>query len=282
MPRIGVNIFPTDYAIQPVELARAVEERGFESLFVCEHTHIPTNRVTPWPGGGDLPREYAHTHDPFIALTAAAVATERIKLGTAICLVPEHDPINLAKETASLDMISGGRLVLGIGAGWNKEEMGDHGVDFTNRWKVTREHILAVRQLWTKEEAEYHGDFVDIDPTWCYPKPVQDGGIPVLLGAVSDWTAERVIDYCDGWLPNARFGRERIRQVQEEIRAAADRAGRSFDDLERTIFWPAAEEEELTYYFDQGFDRAVFALPAGPPGEVLPLLDAQAKLLQRF
>jgi len=282
VPRIGVNIFPTDYAIQPVELARAVEERGFESLFVCEHTHIPTSRISPWPGGGDLPLEYAHTHDPFIALTAAAVATERIKLGTAICLVPEHDPINLAKETASLDVISGGRVVLGIGAGWNKEEMSDHGVDFNDRWKVTRERILALRQLWNAEEAEYHGDFVDIDSTWCYPKPVQEGGIPVLLGAVSDWAAERVVDYCDGWLPNAKFGHERIRQVQEEIRAASDRTGRSYDDLEQTIFWPAADEAELTYYFEQGFDRAVFALPAGPPEEVLPLLDEQAKLLERF
>ncbi len=282
MPAIGVNMFPTDYAIQPVELARAIEERGFESLWVCEHTHIPTSRETPWPAGGDLPLEYSHTHDPFVALAAAAAATERIKLGTAITLVTEHSPFNLAKSVASLDMISNGRMLLGVGAGWNKEEMADHGVAFQDRWQVTRERVLAVRALWTQEEAEFHGAFVDFDKTWCYPKPVQPGGVPVLLGATSDWSAERVVDYCDGWLPNARFGRETLRRRMEELRAVADRAGRSFEAIQKTVFWPPADAETINDYFEMGFDRAVLSLPPAPADEALPILDEQAKLLEQF
>lgn len=282
MPAIGVNMFPTDYAIQPVELARAIEERGFESFWVCEHTHIPTSRQTPWPAGGDLPLEYSHTHDPFVALAAAAAATERIKLGTAITLVTEHSPFNLAKSVASVDMISNGRMLLGVGAGWNKEEMADHGVAFKDRWQVTRERLLAVRALWTQEEAEFHGAFVDFDKTWCYPKPVQPGGVPVLLGATSDWSAERVVDYCDGWLPNARFGRETLRRRMEELRAVADRAGRSFEAIQKTVFWPPADAETINDYFEMGFDRAVLSLPPAPADEALPILDEQAKLLEQF
>ena len=282
MPAIGVNMFPTDYAIQPVELARAIEERGFESFWVCEHTHIPTSRQTPWPAGGDLPLEYSHTHDPFVALAAAAAATERIKLGTAITLVTEHSPFNLAKSVASVDMISNGRMLLGVGAGWNKEEMADHGVAFKDRWQVTRERLLAVRALWTQEEAEFHGAFVDFDKTWCYPKPVQPGGVPVLLGATSDWSAERVVDYCDGWLPNARFGRQTLRRRMEELRAVADRAGRSFEAIQKTVFWPPADAETINDYFEMGFDRAVLSLPPAPADEALPILDEQAKLLEQF
>ncbi|MDA1077310.1 MAG: TIGR03619 family F420-dependent LLM class oxidoreductase, partial [Proteobacteria bacterium] len=160
-PRFGVNMFPTDKAIQPVQLAQAAEERGFDSLFFPEHTHIPTSRATPFPGGGDLPEMYWRSHDPFVALGACAAATSTIRLGTGICLVIERDPITLAKEIASLDMISNGRLVLGIGAGWNREEMENHGADFKNRWKVVREKVLAMREIWPKDEAEFHGEFVD-------------------------------------------------------------------------------------------------------------------------
>ena len=158
-PQFGITMFPTDYAIQPIELARAVEERGFDSLFFPEHTHIPTARQTPFPGGGDLPEMYWHTHDPFVALGACAAVTSSIRLGTGICLVIERDPITLAKEIASLDMISNGRFVFGIGAGWNREEMENHGADYANRWQVVREKILAMKAIWTEEEAEYHGKF---------------------------------------------------------------------------------------------------------------------------
>src|SRR5580693_4064334 len=206
MATFGAMMFPTDYAIQPVELAQAVEARGLDSLFFPEHTHIPTSRKSPWPGGGDLPTEYWHTHDQFVALTAAAVATKRIKLGTGVCLVIERDPIVLAKEVASLDMISGGRVLFGIGGGWNVEEMENHGANSKKRWKTVREKILAMREIWTKEEAEFHGEIVNFDKIWSYPKPVQPGGPPVLMGSGSKKVFERVADYCDGWLPINRPG----------------------------------------------------------------------------
>src|ERR1700746_2910277 len=171
MALFGAMMFPTDYAIQPVELAKAVEERGLDSLFFPEHTHIPISRRTPFPGGGELPMEYSHTHDLFVALTAAAVVTKRIKLGTGICLVIEHDPIVLAKQIASLDRLSNGRFLFGIGGGWNLEEMSDHGTDPSTRWALLRERIEAMKQIWTQDQAEYHGKFVNFDAMWSWPKP---------------------------------------------------------------------------------------------------------------
>lgn len=166
MPSFGAMIFPTDTTMTPVDLARNVESRGLDSLWFPEHTHIPVSRKTPFPGGGDLPEWYWHAHDPFVALSAAAAVTERIKVGTGICLVIERDPITLAKECASLDVISNGRFILGIGAGWNQEEMENHGADYRNRWKIVREKVLAMKQIWTQDEAEFHGEFVDFDPIW--------------------------------------------------------------------------------------------------------------------
>ncbi len=218
MPRFGVVMFPTDYAIQPVELARAVEERGLDSLYFPEHTHIPTSRRTPFPGGTELPKEYAHTHDPFVALAAAAAVTSRIRLCTGICLVPQHDPIVLAKTIASLDVVSNGRFVFGIGAGWNAEEMEHHGTKYDTRWKVLRERVLAMKQIWSEEAAEFHGEFVDFDPIWSWPKPVQPGGPPILLGASSRWGFARVAEFCDGWLPIAG-----MRDMSQRPGAAAQR-----------------------------------------------------------
>ena len=166
MTEFGALMFPTDYAIRPAALAKAIEERGMDSLFFPEHTHIPVSRKTPFPGGGELPKEYSNTYDPFVALASCAAVTERIKLGTGICLVVERDTITLAKEISTLDRISNGRFILGIGAGWNAEEMENHGIEFKNRWKVVREKTLAMKELWTKDEAEFHGDFVDFDPVW--------------------------------------------------------------------------------------------------------------------
>jgi probable F420-dependent oxidoreductase len=204
MTDFGVSMFPTDYAIQPVELAVAAEQRGFESLFFPEHTHIPTSRRTPYPGGGELPKEYSHTHDPFVALGAAAAATKRIKLAPGVCLVVERDPIVLAKEVASLDMISNGRVIFGIGGGWNVEEMENHGVSAKGRWKLVREKVLAMRAIWTKDAAEFHGQYVKFDPIWSWPKPVQKGGPPIILGSQSARVFERVVEYCDGWMPIRR------------------------------------------------------------------------------
>src|SRR6266542_2814298 len=201
MMKYALTMFPTDDAIRPDELARAAEERGFESLFFPEHTHIPCSRKTPYPAGGDLPREYYRTHDPFVALALAAGATKKIKLATGICLVIERDPIVLTKEVASLDYLSNGRAILGIGAGWNVEEMANHGTEFKSRWQVLRERIEAMKAMWQNEQAEYHGRFVSFDPVFSFPKPVQTPHPPVLLGGHGPKALERVVRYCDGWMP---------------------------------------------------------------------------------
>src|SRR5881398_3208480 len=188
----GVVMFPTEYAMAPDDLARALEERGFESVWFPEHTHIPASRRSPWPGGGELPRDYWSSYDPFVALMAAGAATKRLKLGTGICLVIERDPITTAKEVATLDLLSGGRVLFGIGGGWNREEMENHGTDPTRRFAVMRERMLAMREIWTKDEAEYHGTFVDFDPIWSWPKPVQRPHPPVLVAGNGAGTLERV------------------------------------------------------------------------------------------
>ena len=200
--KFGVAIFPTDYAISMTELGPAVEERGFESLWVAEHSHIPAGRHSAWPSGGELPKQYWHTLDPFIALTAAALSTTRLLVGTGICLVIEHDPIDIAKQVASVDQISGGRFLFGIGGGWNREEMADHGTEFGNRWKLLRERIEAMKAIWTEEEAEYHGTMVDFGPMWAWPKPLQRPHPPIILGGNGPNTLKRVVSYADGWMPN--------------------------------------------------------------------------------
>ncbi len=281
MATFGVMMFPTDYAIQPAELARAVEERGLDSLFFPEHTHIPTSRKSPFPGGGELPTEYSHTHDQFVALTAAAVVTKRIKLGTGICLVIERDPILLAKEAASLDMISGGRLILGIGGGWNAEEMENHGTNFKRRWKVLRERVLAMREIWSKEAAEFHGEFVNFDPIWSYPKPVQAGGPPILLGSEAKRAPERVVDYCDGWMPINRRP-EQLAEGLKAIREAADRAGRRFDTIQLGLFAAPGKEDAARRVMEMGFTHLIFPLPPAKADAVMPLLDGYAALSEKL
>lgn len=280
MTDFGVQMFPTDYSIQPAELSKAVEERGFESIFFPEHTHIPASRKTPYPGGGDLPKEYWHTHDPFVALAAAATVTERIKLATGICLIVQRDPIVLANQVASLDVISNGRVIFGIGAGWNAEEMANHGAEYRHRWKIVREKVLAMKEIWTKEEAEFHGEFVDFDPIWSYPKPVQSGGPPIILGSVSKWAADRVVEYCDGWMPID--GRPGLEAGMAALRAAADRASLPFDSLSRTLYGMGRSEERARRAIDLGFTRLVFGLPPAGSEEVLPRLDTYAELANKL
>jgi len=270
----GVTMFPTDYAIQPIALAKAVEERGLDSLFFPEHTHIPTSRATPFPGGTDLPKMYWHTHDPFVALGAAAAVTNRIKIGTGICLVIERDPITLAKECASLDMISEGRFILGIGAGWNREEMENHGANYSNRWAVVREKVLAMRTIWAEEEAEFHGEWVNFDPIWSYPKPVQAGGPPIWIGANSKWVFDRVAEYADGWMPIGGLGTGNIERMKEAL-AAKDR---TIEDMDLALFGAPNDLEQLRGRIDQGFDHLIFNLPSAAEDEVLPLLDSYAEL----
>lgn len=263
--------FLTDYGIEPVVLARAAEERGFDALFLTEHTHIPINRRTPWPGGGELPRCYAHTFDPFVGLAAMAVVTERITLGTAVSLVAQHDPIILAKTVASVDRISGGRFELGVGPGWNVEEMADHGVDPTSRTARMLEHIDAMRMLWTADEAEFHGRFVDFDPVWSWPKP--DRLPPVLIGGGGPTVLDRVLSHGDGWIP-LRVPLRGLGELTERItqlRRRAFDAGRR--PLPVTIYGAASTPEALESYAAAGVDRVLFELP--DHGEKTPGTDGR-------
>jgi len=275
---IGVFIFATDYAIAIDELARELEARGFESLFVPEHTHIPLSRRSPWPGGGDLPKEYAHTHDPFVSLAFAAAATKRLRIGTGICLVAQHEPIVTAKAIASLDMLSGGRLVFGMGGGWNVDEMENHGVTYRTRFKRLREHVLAMKALWTEEAAEFHGEFVEFDPAWSWPKPVQKPHPPIILGGESDYTLRRVVEFCDGWLPRADRNFDPVAGMTR-LREAADAAGRDMSGLSMTVFRAPPDAAALAGYAEAGVTRALLALPSVDREAMLPLLDEYAALL---
>jgi probable F420-dependent oxidoreductase len=276
--QIGVFYFPVDYGINIAELAAALEERGFESLFVPEHTHIPVSRRSPFPGGGELPRRYAHTHDPFVALSFAAAATRKLLLGTGICLIPERDPIVTAKCVASLDQLSGGRVVFGIGGGWNVEEMENHGARYNTRFKLMGERILAMKALWTEEEAEYHGEMVDFDPVWSYPKPAQRPHPPIILGGETDHTLRRVVDYCDGWFPRPGRGFE-IKAQLERLDQMARKAGRDPRTLSTSVFRAPADKAALGEYEAAGIDRAVLEIPDGSRDEILRLLDDYVPLL---
>ena len=284
MTDFGVLMFPTDYAIQPIPLARAAEERGFESLFFPEHTHIPASRKSPWPGGAELPQEYWRSHDPFVSLSAAAAATRTLKVGTGITLVTERDPILMAKQVASLDTISEGRLLLGVGAGWNAEEMENHGVAFDTRWKVLRERILAMRKIWTEDDAEYHGEYVDFDPVWSWPKPMQQGGPKILMGASSKYTWKRIAEYCDGWFPihqdprrAAASGAVDYAAGMSAIRSAWVDAGRN-GDPDFSIFGVGPDAARVRELIEMGFNRIIFALPPADADTVLPLLDNYAAI----
>ena len=277
MADFGISMFPTDYAIQPVELALAAEERGFESLFFPEHTHIPSSRKTSYPAGGELPKEYSHTHDPFVAFGAVAAVTKRIKLATGVCLIVERDPIVLAKEVASLDLISNGRVLFAIGGGWNVEEMANHGVDYKRRWKLVREKVLAIKEIWTKDAAEFHGELVKFDPIWSWPKPVQQGGPPIILGSQSRRVFERVVEYCDGWMPINHPAYD-FAGALKSLRETAARAGRKFESISLSVFGIGPREEDARKFIDLGFSRIVFTLPPVVRDKILPRLDRYAAL----
>ncbi len=275
---IGVCYFPTDYGIDIRELARAAEERGFDSLLLPEHTHIPISRRTPYPGGGELPKCYSHTHDPFVALSFAAAATSKILLGTGICLVPQRDPIVTAKSVASLDRLSNGRFLFGIGGGWNVDEMENHGARYETRFKLMRERILAMKALWTEEEASFHGDMVNFDPVWFYPKPAQRPHPPILLGGSSDHTVKRVVEFCDGWLPIARAGFN-AKDAVARLRKAASAAGRDFSTLSINTFAAPPEEAILAEYREAGIQRSFLVIPDLTRDEILGVLDQYTRLI---
>jgi probable F420-dependent oxidoreductase len=275
----GVQMFATHYAIRPDALAREAEARGFESIWFPEHTHIPVSRRSPWPGGPVLPKEYSHTYDLFVALAMAAAATTRIKVASGICLLVERDPIITAKEVASLDQLSGGRLLFGIGGGWNAEEMEHHGTSFRSRWKLLKERVQAMRVIWAEDEASFDGEFVRFDPIWSWPKPLQRPHPPVILGAHGPRALRRVVDYCDGWIPiGVRAGALTVEIGA--LRRLAEEKGRDPATISINVYGPRAEPETLVQLREAGVTRAIFPLPPAGPEKVLPLLDRYAEVVR--
>jgi probable F420-dependent oxidoreductase len=278
---LGIMMFPTDQTIRPDDLAREVEARGFGSLWYPEHTHIPTSRKTPWPGGAELPEEYRRLFDPFVALMAAAAATERIKLGTGICLVAQHDPIVAAKEVASVDYLSGGRLLFGIGVGWNVDEMEDHGVDPAKRRSIAREKVLAMKALWTEEAGSFDGTYVHVPPSWSWPKPVQQPHPPVIMGgAGGPVTFKHIAEYCDGWMPI--HGRRDVASRLPELHKVCEEMGRDPATVSLGVFGIPARAKVIDDYQALGMTRCVITVPAAKADVVLPLLDEAAKLLDQY
>ena len=273
----GVCIFPTEDAMHPAELAVALEERGFESYWVAEHTHIPADRRSPWPGGADLPQMYYETMDPFVALTAAATATEHLKVGTGICLVVERDPITTAKEVASIDHISGGRFLFGIGGGWNAEEMENHGTDFSTRFKLMRERVEAMKAIWADDPDEYHGELVDFDPIWSKPKPVQTPHPPIHLGGASPQGPRRAARYGDGWMPIN--GRGSMLDELDVLAEECAKNDRDVSEIELSLYMAPPKADVAKQHEDAGVSRFIFGLPPAPADTLLPILDGYAEVV---
>jgi probable F420-dependent oxidoreductase len=252
----GVAYFATDYGIDPAALARLVEERGHRWLLFPEHTHIPASRESPYPGGGELPRKYSHTYDLFVAMTAAAVATSRLRVGSGICLVIERDPITTAKEVASVDHLSGGRVEFGVGAGWNREEMANHGTDARRRMAIMAERIKAMKAIWTQDEASFHGEHVSFDRVWSWPKPAQRPHPPVLVGGNGDTVLDRVLDFGDAWMPNHA---DNVIERIGELRRRAEEAGREIPVI---VMGAPTDVAALERYAEAGVQRVLFWLPS--------------------
>ncbi|MGI8663482.1 MAG: LLM class F420-dependent oxidoreductase [Acidimicrobiales bacterium] len=274
--RYGVTIFATDVSIDIVELAKAVEDRGLESMWVPEHTHIPTSRRSPYPGGGELPEQYKRCLDPFVALTAAAIAAPTLRVGTGILLAAQHEPIVTAKAVASIDHVTGGRFTLGIGFGWNDDEMTDHGVEYGTRRGHAREHVLAMRRLWEDDIAEHHGEHVEVPPSWSWPKPAQRP-LPVLLGgAAGPKLFEHIAEYGQGWIP---IGGKGITDAVPRLRDQLAAAGRDPATLEIVPFGSTPDHGKLDHFEKVGVTECVFDLPSAPAEQVLPILDRYAGLV---
>ncbi len=281
--QFGAVMFFTDYSMGPAELGLALEQRGFESLWVPEHSHIPAALATAFPSGGDLPKAYYDIMDPFVVLTAAAAATQRIKLGTGVCLIAQRDPIQTAKLVASIDQVANGRFLFGIGNGWNVEEMADHGTVFATRHQLARERLEAMKAIWTEAKPEYHGEFVDFGPMQSWPKPVQKPYPPIIVGGAFPYGARRAIRYGDGWIPRA--SRQTYADVGEflpQFRQMAIDAGRDPNSLPITIFRVEENLDRLRHYRDLGVARVVISIPAVKEDEVLPLLDRWTALIARL
>ena len=277
----GVVMFLTEEALRPGELARAVEERGFESLWVTEHSHIPARRETPWPGGAELPREYYGLLDPFVSLAFAAEATRRLKLGTGVCLVAQRDPIQTAKAVASLDVLSGGRFLFGVGGGWNREEMRNHGTPHEARWKILRERVEAMKEIWLRDEASYAGETVSFERIVAYPKPVQRPHPPIHVGGAFPGGMKRALRWGDGWMPLLGRGDDDVAKHMTAFRRAAEEAGRDPATLEVTLYACPADARLLRRCAEAGVSRMVFRLPSAGAAAVLPALDRLVELSAR-
>lgn len=275
----GVTMFPTDYSITPADLAIAIEARGFESFWVPEHSHIPVSRKSPWPGGAELPKAYYDVMDPFIALAMAAAVTKKIRLATGICLIVQRDPIQTAKEICSLDTLSGGRFLFGVGAGWNAEEMADHGTRYEDRMEVMRERIEAIRIICSKSKPEYHGKFVNFEPFMTWPKTVQKPHPPVLIGGSHINAARRAAEYGDGWMPVT--GRSDILATIPQYRQMCAEYGRPEEATEITIFGMLPDPEKIKPYRDAGAKRVIFMLPSEGAEATLPRLDQMAEVMRK-
>jgi|SRR5437870_721751 len=279
--RFGVMIFVTDRSIGMAELARAAEERGFDSLWVPEHTHIPTSRITPPPtGDAELPEQYRRCLDPFVALTAAAAVTSRLRVGTGICLVAQREPLATAKAVASLDLVSGGRFNFGIGFGWNRDEIEHHGIEFSKRRDVAREHVLAMQRLWADDEAAFAGDHVRFTPSWSWPKPVQQPWPPILLGgAAGPRLFSHIAEYGDGWMP---IGGSGLTRAIPELRRAVEEAGRDPSGLQVITFGSIPDPGKLQHFDDIGVAEVILQLPSAPRDPVLSALDGHAQALSEL
>ncbi|MCC6716998.1 MAG: LLM class F420-dependent oxidoreductase [Acetobacteraceae bacterium] len=275
----GASMFFTDYSMTPAALGRALEERGFESVWAPEHSHIPTSRRSPWPGGAELPKQYYDCMDPFVTLTAAAAATTTLKIGTGVCLVNQRDPIQTAKLVASIDQVSAGRFLFGIGIGWNAEEMENHGTVFATRAKLVRERIEAMKTIWTKSKAEYHGEFVNFDEMMAWPKPVTKPHPPVIVGGAFPQGARRALRYGNGWIPIA--GRAPIADALMAFKQMAAEAGRTLAEVPVSTFGAAEDLDEIRRNRDLGVTRMVVTLPSEKQDTILPVLDRWADLIRK-
>ncbi len=278
MTDIGIFYFATEYGHNVVDVARDAEQRGFESLWLPEHTHIPVSRKTPYAGGAELPKEYAHTLDPFVALAAVATATKHIRLATGISLLIERDTITMAKTLATLDLLSNGRAILGVGGGWNREEAEHHGVDWSQRFQKLEEQITAIKIIWANDEASFHGEHVRFDPIWSWPKPIQRPRPPILLGGETDHTLRRVIKYCDGWLPRARDPEIIVRGIAR-LNELAEEAGRDTESISVNVFAPRPDAELIDRFKSMGVARIVLWLPPEDSDAVSQRLDGYTRFL---
>lgn len=276
--KIGLFPFCTDYSMPIDKLAIAAEERGFDSIWLPEHTHIPASRLTPYPGGGELPLEYSHTLDPFVALGIAAGVTTNLKLATGICIAIEHHVLTLAKTVATLDHISNGRVLLGLGAGWNREEMENHGTAYADRFRKLEEQMQALKIIWTQEEASFHGKHESFDAVWSWPKPAQNPHPPLILGGETDYTLQRIVDYGDGWLPRA-MRPSIVEKGINKLNELAKKAGRDPSEISVSAFAPPPKEDVISKFRDLQVERTVLMIPPQDTAKTLSRLDNYAKFV---